>query len=458
MCQNYKTFFDLCKCAMTSVNLDKMLEHGHFVKVFEEHPELMQLWKSQFRNMCTFDDKEERLLAFRLRECATAVTDNDDVSVLKKEEKLTVYNYVNEKKGLIAVSPMNLKPNSGREGTNLCIQYAKNTMDLQTLVRVGIVVSEDDGIVKGFDLGNFTITSIGYDNFFWLTPNNEANKNNLIPNSQSDLMGQKLYYNGRCCESAGEGRMMVFFNRLEIPFCYEKRDQMIDLNREFESVKYLCDFLIYPDDSRRVTYIEKKRDFPTIEEQDKMATLVRKKGIPGYIAWGSTFAQPIKWSARKKNTFHFDPDGIRLMKFSPLINKDGMTTKVLRREGYYLACNDKATGREWEEDPNYDASDLKDDDDYPFNVHKLRLYLRSHPTKKIGITKWRRMMLPGRVRRDTRVLVCIDGRKKVFKPKDVPSLMFKCNPKHEDCTSERILDALRYANEYVFEKSVLPSS
>ena len=116
---------------------------------------------------------------------------------------------------------------------------------------------------------------------------------------------------------------MVLLDHVNVKYTYERRDLEIKLSNGMIPAKsYRVDFLLWPDDFRRATYLEWKRFHPTLEEQEKMAILVRTRGTVGYIAWGEEFKQSIKWTAHGHGDERSDVRGVRLMKFAPVI-KDG---------------------------------------------------------------------------------------------------------------------------------------
>jgi hypothetical protein len=440
---------------------DEMIDAGYYVKAIESDPTCMQTWKSRWPYICNHNKQTGVFTAFRLNMHKIGLHQGGAQPRKGRDQPL---NYIEPCSGFLFVSPTT-HDKTGLKSIAGCIKIAKKTRDSQTPIRICIVIHEDEGVVHGFDLGFYKVNMIDSNNFFHLEPFPDANDQIAQTIGQGELMGHKIYYNGRCFESLGEARFAVLLNCLNVPFQYEKRDQEIRLSNGLLPAKsYRVDFTLWPDDFRKMCYLEWKRYHPTLEEQEKMATLVKMKGTVGYIAWGEEFKQSIKWTAHGKDEDRSDVRGVRLMKFIPTVKTNGEAT-VKRVEGYYLACNDRAIGRVWEEaEPDKYIAIPKSrlmNIEYPFNVQMLQKHLQTS-SKKISKRKWYKMMLSGRVKKDT--IVCThDSRQggqllehqsdgvRFFKPKDASTLMFKRNAMHEDCTSEAMLDVFKYVETYTFE-------
>lgn len=425
---------------------DEMIEAGYYVKAIDSDPICMQTWKSRWPYICNHNKETGVFTAFRLNMNKIGIHQGG----APRKGRDQPLNYIEPCSGFLFVSPTT-HDKTGLKSIAGCIKIAEKTRDSQIPIRICIVTHEDEGAVHGFDLGFYKVNMIDSKNFFHLEPFPDANDQIAQPIEQGELMGHKIYYKGRCFESLGEARFAVLLDRLNVPFQYEKRDQEIRLSNGLIPAKsYRVDFTLWPDDFRKICYLEWKRYHPTLEEQEKMATLVKIKGAVGYIAWGEEFKQSIKWTAHGKDEDRSDVRGVRLMKFIPTVDHNGEAT-VKRAEGYYLACNDRAVGREWTDvSEELDGPSGLQEMDYPFNVQMLRKHLLQSQHKKISKKKWMKMMIPGRVQKDTRVCTH-NGGMRVFKPKDVSTLMFKHNPMHEDCTSEAMLNVFKYAETYTFE-------
>ena len=423
--------------------INEMKDAGFYVKAIESDPVCMQIWKSRWIYILNHDPERDIFTAFRIN--INKIGKLESNSRGRREHR----NYIDLSSGVLSISPT-VHHRSGLTSIARCLEVAKKTRDIDAIIRISIITNEDDGVVHGFDLGCFKVSDIDQGNFLILKPFSDAN-DQIVDQSieQGELMGHKIQYNGRCFESLGEARFAALLDRLCVPFQYEKRSQEIRLsNGLLEAKRYRVDFTLWPDEFRKKCYVEWKRYHPTLEEQEKMATLVKLKGTVGYIAWGEEFKQSIKWTARGKED-RTDTRGIRLMKFIPAVNNNGVAD-VRRIEGYYLACNDRAIGREWTVCEDYPSEEMN----YPFDVKMLRKHLMQSEKEKISKKKWMKMKIAGRVQKDTRVCTFSNGETQVFKPKDVSTLMFKRNPMHEDCTSEAILNALSYAETYVFERQL----
>lgn len=407
---------------------------GYYVKNIFDDPACMQTWKSRWIHICNHDD--DVIQSLRLYNSKIGIGE-----LPSRKTKDAPLNFVDPDTGWVFVSPTT----HNKTGMSIaeCIKMAQRTKAQNSQVRVSVITSEDDGVVCGFDLGIYRINLIDSKNFFHLEPMSKPDDcvSDDVTNGAT-LMGRKTFYNGRCYESEGEARLAVLLDHIGVPFQYEKREQEISLASSLlQANVYRVDFILWPDDFRRMCYLEWKRHLPTLEEQEKMTILVKEKGVVGYIAWGKHFQQSIKWSTRGKED-RSDVDGVRLMKFAPVVDNRGRRT-VRRTEGYYMALNDNAVGREWEE--VQDANEGKDQQ-YDFNVSMLRRHLLCS-CKKISKTKWSRMMLPGRVKVHTRVVA--GGRH--FKPTDASTLSFRRNPMHEDCTCDYMQKAFRVAANHTFD-------
>ncbi len=362
-------------------------EYGHFVKDIKDHPHLMQTWKSQWPNILNVDKETSTFVAFRI-----SIDRLDELSGgLPRQGPGVKLNFMNPETGRLFISPTT-HTRSGINRIADCVKIAERTKQLDVVVRVCVVSSCDDGKVDGFDLGAYKVDQIDVKNFIYLAPcpeQNELSRDDIVaptPPPTPSLMGRKILYNGRCYESAGEARFAVLLDFLEVPFSYEKNEHMVALtNGLIPQTLYKVDFILWPDDFKKMVYVEWKLYPPTLEEQEKMETLVGDKAVPGFIAWGQEWTQSIKWTSRVENDDRTETRGVRLMKFTPVI-QGGNLVKVRRTEGFYLAANDKALGRSWiETEPCETEVGCS-----TFDTRRLRTHLKSPSirlARKIG-ARW----------------------------------------------------------------------
>lgn len=431
--------------------MEDFLAAGHFGILIESNPISMQTWKSRWPHLCNHNSNGV-ITAFRLRSEKVGRK-----GVARTRNGGTPLNLIDPETGCICVSPT-IHEKTGIQSIAGCIKLAERSRELCSPVRVCIITYEDDGVVHGVDLGAFCIHTIDRKHMFHLRPLSRAESESSMTSQieEKELMGTKIYYNGRCFESVGEARMAVLLDRLNVPFEYEKRSQDVVLSNGLLRTRgYRVDFTLWPNEFRKKCYLEWKRHHPTIEEQEKMACLVKERGTAGYIVWGDIFRPCIKWSTKRMDEDRLDTRGIRLMRFAPKVSASGKTS-VRRTEGYHFAYNDDAIGRVWG-DQGPTSDDVESEGEYSFNVALLRKHLgstigRTAP-KKISKQKWTKLMLPGRVKRSTSVLVrdSLTERLHRFTPTDATALTFRCNPMHEDCTSPCLMEAFAYAEAFNFQ-------
>lgn len=257
---------------------------------------------------------------------------------------------IDSETGLLYVAPVpDRNVNLTREK---CIQNFIKSVDLDAKVRVGLVYSEDNGI-EGLDLGwyiAFEFTGRRNGSFLVLK-RDETSSMDVYPYVErvgnptvvSTKQGGTIVTN-----SALEGRVVRFFEALNIPFLDETRLKSVQLSN---GSWYKVDFLIYPSDPEREAFIEVKPYRPTDVEIMKAGELHRQSGIDVYIMWGTNFVPGLgleqdKWmpSGGMAHNAKYE-SGIRAARV--FTNDDG---DLDYEDGYYFMANHKAGGNEWEED------------------------------------------------------------------------------------------------------------
>ena len=418
-------------------DVTRLCDHGHFCRNFDD-AKFQQVWKSYYRDLFNIN-KEEVFSAFRITASKLGLcTESDIGQVMNQNGKM---NHVDVETGKLFISPTS-------KNRVYLLDAARRSVERMTAVRVSVITSSDAGTVQGWDLGSYKVSLVDTHNFIVLVPNPSGNDDDSLTTcghgGESANVGKKIIYDGKCFESEGEARFAYLLDHLQVPYHYERKEHMVPLRGGGQS--YLVDFLLWPGE-RRSCYVEKKHHKPTLTEEEKVRSLVRRSGRTTYIVWGTDFCQPIRSCSSDGDT------GLQAIRFW----RKG--SRVLRREGFYLlSAQNMSTGTVWKR-----MDEIWEEYEGPTS-HSPFSQLPSFPQEKairriisrkskispslIHLTrKERQSVVPLPIGKKT----CIrlkDGT--VYCPEDTISLSFTSDPRSADCHSHDIMSALRAARVHVF--------